>query len=106
MKRRELLKGIAAISASPILTSYALEGNLILGKHDALIVVDVQNDFLPGGSLAVSDGDAVIPVINNCMKLSQAKVCQYMQLVTGILLIIVRFWKTAGRGQNTVSQAA
>jgi|TARA_B110000438_G_scaffold261285_1_gene271873 nicotinamidase/pyrazinamidase len=73
MKRRELLKGMAAISASPILTSYALEGNLILGKHDALIVVDVQNDFLPGGSLAVSDGDAVIPVINNCMKLSQAK---------------------------------
>lgn len=31
---------------------------------DALIVVDVQNDFLPGGSLAVPDGDAVIPVIN------------------------------------------
>ena len=31
---------------------------------DALIVVDVQNDFLPGGALAVPDGDAVIPVIN------------------------------------------
>ncbi|HWQ90472.1 MAG TPA: bifunctional nicotinamidase/pyrazinamidase [Clostridia bacterium] len=30
----------------------------------ALIVVDVQNDFLPGGALAVPDGDAVIPVIN------------------------------------------
>jgi len=73
MKRRELLKGMAAISASPILTSYALEGNLVLGKHDALIVVDVQNDFLPGGSLAVSDGDAVIPVINHCMQLSAAK---------------------------------
>lgn len=29
-----------------------------------LIVVDVQNDFLPGGALAVPDGDAVIPVIN------------------------------------------
>jgi nicotinamidase/pyrazinamidase len=33
----------------------------------ALIVVDVQNDFLPGGSLAVPDGDAVIPVINDLM---------------------------------------
>ncbi len=33
-------------------------------SHDALIVVDVQNDFLPGGALAVADGDAVIPVIN------------------------------------------
>lgn len=31
---------------------------------DALIVVDVQNDFCPGGSLAVADGDAVVPVIN------------------------------------------
>jgi nicotinamidase/pyrazinamidase len=30
----------------------------------ALIVVDVQNDFCPGGALAVADGDAVVPVIN------------------------------------------
>ncbi|MBB5754070.1 bifunctional nicotinamidase/pyrazinamidase [Prosthecomicrobium pneumaticum] len=29
-----------------------------------LIVVDVQNDFLPGGRLAVPDGDAVLPVVN------------------------------------------
>lgn len=31
---------------------------------DALLVVDVQNDFLPGGALAVPSGDQVIPVIN------------------------------------------
>ncbi len=30
----------------------------------ALLIVDVQNDFLPGGSLAVAGGDAIIPVIN------------------------------------------
>src|ERR1022692_2293140 len=30
----------------------------------ALILVDIQNDFLPGGALAVPDGDAVIPVVN------------------------------------------
>src|SRR5258705_13117176 len=30
----------------------------------ALLVVDVQNCFLPGGSLAVKDGDQVVPVIN------------------------------------------
>ena len=30
----------------------------------ALIVVDVQNDFCPGGALAVPEGDAVVPVIN------------------------------------------
>ncbi len=34
------------------------------GARDALIVVDVQQDFCPGGSLAVPDGDTVIPVIN------------------------------------------
>lgn len=32
--------------------------------RNALIVVDVQNDFCPGGALAVADGDAVVPVIN------------------------------------------
>jgi len=31
---------------------------------DVLLIVDVQNDFLPGGALAVPDGDAVIPPIN------------------------------------------
>lgn len=30
----------------------------------ALIAVDVQNDFAPGGALAVPDGDAVVPVLN------------------------------------------
>lgn len=33
-------------------------------ETDALIVVDVQNDFLPGGSLAVPQGDAVVPAVN------------------------------------------
>ena len=34
------------------------------GEGDLLLVVDVQNDFLPGGALAVPDGDAVIAPIN------------------------------------------
>jgi nicotinamidase/pyrazinamidase len=34
------------------------------GEADVLIVVDVQNDFLPGGALAVKNGDAVIAPIN------------------------------------------
>lgn len=33
-------------------------------KSDVLIVVDVQVDFLPGGRLAVPDGDAVVPLVN------------------------------------------
>ena len=35
---------------------------------DALLVVDIQNDFLPGGALAVANGDQVIPVINRLME--------------------------------------
>ena len=33
--------------------------------QDALLVIDVQNDFCPGGALAVADGDAVIPIIHS-----------------------------------------
>lgn len=33
----------------------------------ALIVIDIQNDFLPGGSLAVGNGDQVIPYVNGIM---------------------------------------
>jgi nicotinamidase/pyrazinamidase len=35
-----------------------------MSQSAALIVVDVQNDFCPGGALAVPDGAAVVPVIN------------------------------------------
>ena len=32
--------------------------------RDVLLIVDVQNDFCPGGALAVPDGDAIIPAVN------------------------------------------
>ena len=35
-----------------------------IGDHDVLLVIDVQNDFCPGGRLAVPDGDAVVPLVN------------------------------------------
>jgi nicotinamidase/pyrazinamidase len=34
------------------------------GARDALLVIDVQNDFCPGGALAVPEGDAIIPTVN------------------------------------------
>lgn len=37
---------------------------IVVGKSDVLIVVDIQNDFCPGGALAVPRGDEVIPLIN------------------------------------------
>ncbi len=41
-----------------------MTGEVPLQPGDALVVVDVQNDFLPGGALAVPEGDAVVPVLN------------------------------------------
>jgi nicotinamidase/pyrazinamidase len=35
-----------------------------LREKDALIVVDLQNDFCPGGALAVPEGDKIVPVLN------------------------------------------
>jgi nicotinamidase/pyrazinamidase len=38
-----------------------------LSPQAALIVVDMQNDFMPGGALAVADSDQIIPVINQLL---------------------------------------
>jgi nicotinamidase/pyrazinamidase len=38
---------------------------MMAGESDVLLVVDVQNDFCPGGALAVPRGDEVVPVINH-----------------------------------------
>jgi nicotinamidase/pyrazinamidase len=36
--------------------------------RDALVVVDLQNDFCPGGALAVQSGDAIVPIVNRCLE--------------------------------------
>ena len=43
--------------------------SITLSDEDALIVVDVQNDFLPGGSLAITGGDDVVPPLNRYITL-------------------------------------
>ena len=40
---------------------------------DALIVVDVQNDFCPGGALPIDNGDAVVPVLNRWLAAAREK---------------------------------
>ncbi len=57
-----------------------------LKTGDALIVVDVQRDFLPGGSLAVPDGDAVVPVLNEYLRRFSS---------AGLLTIATRDWHPA-----------
>jgi nicotinamidase/pyrazinamidase len=60
--------------------------SILLQSGDALIVVDVQNDFLPGGMLAVSEGDQVIAPLNRCMALFQAR---------GLPVYVTRDWHPA-----------
>ena len=45
-------------------TAAAPERRIEPGRADAVIIVDVQNDFIPGGSLAVPHGDEIVPVLN------------------------------------------
>jgi nicotinamidase/pyrazinamidase len=40
----------------------------VLQKGDALLVVDVQKDFCPGGRLPVAEGDLVVPVLNRWLE--------------------------------------
>ena len=58
-----------------------------LQPGDALIVVDVQNDFCPGGKLAVEQGDAVIPVLNAWMAAAREK---------GVPVFASRDWHPVG----------
>jgi nicotinamidase-related amidase len=50
-----------------LIESRVRPAELFSGPRDALLIVDVQRDFLPGGALAVADGDAVIPPLNRCV---------------------------------------
>lgn len=61
--RRHVLTWLAGAALLPVLPRSAMAA-VTPNPTDALIVVDVQNCFLPGGSLAVTNGDAVVPVIN------------------------------------------
>lgn len=58
-----------------------------LTKRDALVVVDVQKDFCPGGRLAVDEGDAVVPVLNRCVAAAQE---------SGAVVVVSRDWHPPG----------
>jgi nicotinamidase/pyrazinamidase len=72
LERREVMFGLASLALTreligPVGAAMGA-GTIKPDAASALIVVDVQNCFLPGGSLAVKDGDQVIPVINKIAK--------------------------------------
>ena len=50
-----------------------------VAQGDALIIVDVQKDFLPAGSLAVPEGDAVISILNQYLDVFRKQSLPCMQ---------------------------
>jgi len=54
-----------------------------VGPGDALVVTDVQRDFLPGGALGVAHGDEVIAPLNRCLAEWEAR---------GLFVVLTRDW--------------
>ena len=59
----------------------------LLQKGDALLLVDVQIDFCPGGNLPVAEGDQVVPVLNRWLAAAKEK---------GIPVYASRDWHPSG----------
>jgi nicotinamidase/pyrazinamidase len=90
--RRAVLKSAAALATLAAIGRHALAAAPIKPGSAALIVVDVQNCFLDGGTLAVKGGNEVIPVIN--------------KLATAFENIVVtQDWHTAGHASFASSYA-
>ena len=64
IRRRTFIAGLGGLAASPLVWSQNTWGAITPSSTSVLLVVDVQNCFLPGGTLAVPDGNEIIPVIN------------------------------------------
>jgi nicotinamidase/pyrazinamidase len=60
------LGGLAIAAMAP--RSLSAAASIKIDDTSALLVIDVQNCFLPGGSLAVKEGDQVVPIINRLAK--------------------------------------
>jgi nicotinamidase/pyrazinamidase len=62
--------GVAAAFIATTLASRLAQaaGKIAPGARDVFVVIDVQNCFVPGGSLAVGHGDEVVPLINRLAK--------------------------------------
>jgi nicotinamidase/pyrazinamidase len=56
-------------------------------RGDALLLVDVQNDFCPGGALAVAEGDRIVPVLNRWIAAA---------IAGGIPIYLSRCWHPPG----------
>jgi nicotinamidase/pyrazinamidase len=69
LDRRRIIAGLGTVAAMSVVSRQAgAAASIKIDDTSALLVIDVQNCFLPGGSLAVKNGEQVIPVINRIAK--------------------------------------
>ena len=69
LNRRWIVTGLGATAiATMVSEKLRAAASIKPDEASALLVIDVQNCFLPGGSLAVKDGEQVVPVINKLAK--------------------------------------
>ena len=69
LDRRQVIAGMATMAmTSAFSKTLWAAASIKPDDASALLVIDVQNCFLPGGSLAVKDGEQVVPVINRIAK--------------------------------------
>jgi nicotinamidase/pyrazinamidase len=67
--RRQTLTALGGLALTAVAArSVWAAPSIKIDDASALLVIDVQNCFLPGGSLAVKEGDQVVPVINKLAK--------------------------------------
>ena len=64
VSRRSFLAVAGLLSLAALGRGALAQGKIRPGPDTALVVVDVQNCFTPGGSLAVKGGDEIVPLIN------------------------------------------
>ena len=74
LNRRRVLAGIGALGAASVVgaaTKFSVafaRGAISPGENAVLLVIDMQNCFLPGGTLPVKGGNEIIPIINELGK--------------------------------------
>ena len=64
LDRRTMIAGASVLTATAATSAARGQGRPTIDGQTALIVVDVQNDFCPGGRLAVPKGDEVVAICN------------------------------------------
>jgi len=84
MDRREFLGGAAAAALTGLAAPASAQAARIKpGPQDVLLVVDVQNCFVPGGTLPVGGGDQIVPLINRLARAFEH-------------VVLTQDWHTAG----------